>query len=39
MKFSVNWLKEWVGFSVSAQQLADDLSLSGFEVEAVIEVG
>lgn len=39
MKFSLNWLKEFVDIRLSAQELADKLSLSGFEVESVTPVG
>ncbi|MGL4855146.1 MAG: phenylalanine--tRNA ligase subunit beta, partial [Lentisphaeria bacterium] len=35
MKTSVNWLKEYIKFDCSMQQLSDDLSLAGLEVEAI----
>jgi phenylalanyl-tRNA synthetase beta chain len=37
MLISYNWLKEYVIFSLSPFQLADRLSLSGSEVEEVVE--
>jgi phenylalanyl-tRNA synthetase beta chain len=39
MKISYNWLKEYVDFDASPEQLADDLSLFGHEVESIEEVG
>jgi phenylalanyl-tRNA synthetase beta chain len=33
MLISVNWLKDWVEFSETAQEIADKLSVSGLEVE------
>lgn len=33
MKFSVNWLKQWVHLDLSAEQLADRLTASGLEVD------
>ena len=33
MKVSYNWLKEYVNFSESPQELADKLTEAGFEVE------
>ncbi len=35
MKVSLNWLKEFVDIPISAQELADKLSLAGHEVESV----
>ncbi|HET6565168.1 MAG TPA: phenylalanine--tRNA ligase subunit beta, partial [Xanthomonadales bacterium] len=35
MKFSVNWLKQWVQLDLSASQLAERLTSSGLEVDAV----
>ena len=35
MKFSVNWLKEWVKITESAEQLGEKLTNAGLEVEAV----
>lgn len=35
MKASYNWLKEFVDFNLSAEELAHTLTMSGFEVEAV----
>ena len=36
MKVSYNWLKEFVDLDASAQEVADKLTVSGFEVEDVI---
>ncbi|MGD8908078.1 MAG: phenylalanine--tRNA ligase subunit beta, partial [Chromatiales bacterium] len=38
MKFSEAWLREWVDPSVSTQQLADQLSMAGLEVDSVTPV-
>lgn len=35
MKFSVNWLKQWVKLDLSAAQLAERLTASGLEVDSV----
>ena len=35
MKFSFNWLKEWLDISVSAEQVAIDLTSLGLEVESL----
>ena len=35
MKFSLNWLKELVPFTWSAQELADRLTMAGVEVEKI----
>lgn len=35
MKFSEQWLREWVKPAINTQQLADQLSLAGLEVDAV----
>ncbi|MBN2366265.1 MAG: phenylalanine--tRNA ligase subunit beta, partial [Calditrichaeota bacterium] len=37
MKVSYNWLKEYIPVSMEARQLADRLSLTGLEVEEVVE--
>lgn len=37
MKASYNWLKEFVDFSLNPDELADTLSMSGLEVEAMEE--
>lgn len=39
MKISCNWLKDYVDFKASPEQLAEDLSLFGHEVETVEKVG
>ncbi|KAA9133137.1 phenylalanine--tRNA ligase subunit beta [Marinihelvus fidelis] len=38
MKFSVNWLKQWVAVDVDADTLADELTAAGLEVDAVTPV-
>ena len=35
MKFSEKWLREWVNPSVSTDELSDQLSMAGLEVDAV----
>lgn len=35
MRFSEAWLREWVNPSVSTQELADQLSMAGLEVDSV----
>ena len=35
MKFSENWLREWVDPSIDTQQLVDQLTMAGLEVDAV----
>ena len=35
MKFSEAWLREWVDPSVTTQELADQLSMAGLEVDSV----
>ncbi|OVE74107.1 hypothetical protein BVX94_01560 [bacterium B17] len=39
MRVPINWLKEYVDFDVSAEELADMLTLSGTETEAIEVVG
>ncbi len=38
MRFSVNWLKQWVQIDLTAAQLAERLTASGLEVDAVAPV-
>ncbi len=38
MKFSEAWLREWVNPDVTTNELADQLSMAGLEVDAVEEV-
>jgi phenylalanyl-tRNA synthetase beta chain len=38
MKFSEAWLREWVDPAVTTQQLADQLSMAGLEVDSVTPV-
>ena len=35
MRFSVNWLKEWVKISDTAEQLGEQLTMAGLEVDAI----
>ena len=35
MKFSEQWLREWVNPNITTQQLADGLTMAGLEVEAI----
>ena len=35
MRFSEQWLREWVNPSVSTQELADQLTMAGLEVDAI----
>ncbi|MCG7960179.1 MAG: epimerase, partial [Candidatus Thiodiazotropha taylori] len=35
MKFSEAWLREWVNPPVATQELADQLSMAGLEVDSV----
>ena len=39
MKFTYNWLKQYVEFDWSPQELAEKLTFAGIEVEDVVEVG
>jgi phenylalanyl-tRNA synthetase beta chain len=36
MKFTFNWLKEFVGFDASPERLAELLTMAGLEVESVV---
>ncbi|MFA7620103.1 MAG: phenylalanine--tRNA ligase subunit beta, partial [Thiohalomonadaceae bacterium] len=38
MKFSEQWLREWVNPAISTQQLSDQLTMAGLEVDAVAPV-
>lgn len=38
MKLSKLWLREWVNFSLAEQELADQLTMAGLEVDAVSPV-
>lgn len=35
MKFSEQWLREWVSPELSTQALADQITMAGLEVDAV----
>ena len=35
MKFSENWLREWIDPGISTEELAEQLTMAGLEVEAV----
>ena len=39
MKFTYNWLKQYVDFDWSPQELAEKLTFAGIEVEDVVEIG
>jgi phenylalanyl-tRNA synthetase beta chain len=39
MKFTYNWLKQYVDFDWSAQELAERLTMAGIEVESVTTTG
>jgi phenylalanyl-tRNA synthetase beta chain len=39
MKFTYNWLKQYVDFDWSPQELAEKLTFAGIEVENVVSVG
>src|SRR6185436_2175797 len=39
MKFTYNWLKQYVDFDWSPQQLAEKLTFAGIEVEDVVNLG
>ncbi len=38
MKFTVDWLKQYIDFSYDPQELADRLTMAGLEVDAVCEI-
>lgn len=38
MKFSEQWLREWVNPSITTQELAEQLTMSGLEVESITPV-
>ena len=39
MKVPVSWLREYVDFDVSVEELAEKLTFSGIEVEGIVTVG
>ncbi|NQY73621.1 MAG: phenylalanine--tRNA ligase subunit beta [Candidatus Margulisbacteria bacterium] len=39
MKFSFNWLNEFISINIPPEQLADKLTMSGFEVESLEHIG
>ena len=39
MKFSVNWLREFVDLPASVEELAELLTLAGIEIEGIDEAG
>jgi phenylalanyl-tRNA synthetase beta chain len=39
MKFSIKWLRQYVDFEWSAQELAERLTFAGIEVESVTSIG
>ena len=38
MKFSENWVREWVNLSISTEQLCDQITMLGLEVDGVEKV-
>ncbi len=38
MKFTLNWLKEYVDFAINAGEIADRLTMAGLEVDSVDEL-
>ena len=38
MKFSENWVREWVNPSISTEQLCDQITMLGLEVDGVEKV-
>ncbi|MCP5468170.1 MAG: phenylalanine--tRNA ligase subunit beta [Deltaproteobacteria bacterium] len=39
MKISLNWIREWIKIDASAEEIAEKLSMSGLEVEALEKLG
>lgn len=39
MRFSVNWLKEYVDFDDKPEELADKLTMAGLELEELVQTG
>ena len=39
MKFSEKWLREWVDPALSTRELADQLTMAGLEVDAIVPAG
>jgi len=39
MRISYNWLKKYIDFDLTSEQLADYLTFAGIEVEEVIQIG
>jgi phenylalanyl-tRNA synthetase beta chain len=39
MKFTLNWLKDYIDFDLSPEELSDRLTMAGLEVEDVIYQG
>ncbi len=39
MRIPLSWLKEYVNITMSAEELANILTMSGFEVEAIEYIG
>ena len=38
MKFSESWLREWVNPAITSQELADQITMAGLEVDDVAPV-
>ena len=39
MKLPLNWLKEYVSYNISAEEIAENLTIIGLEVESISETG
>ena len=39
MKYPISWLSEYVSIQLSPSELANQLCMAGFEVEALIPIG
>ena len=39
MKLPLNWLKEYVTYNMSPEEIAENLTIIGLEVESISEIG
>ena len=39
MKLPLNWLKEYITYNVSPEEIAENLTIIGLEVESISEIG
>ena len=39
MKLPLNWLKEYVTYNISPEEIAENLTIIGLEVESISEIG